>query len=258
MPKIDATSGDGGAMNLQVGHFGFSAVRPERLGATEYTLASVVIDFSGSVQPFAAELQMMLKTVLEGFKGTPQKPNPRAANLLARVVLFSSQFDKGLREVHGFKTLKEIDPDQDYTLPRPYGNTPLYDATYEAVAATNEYARHLYDKDYTVNAIEVIITDGLDNASAYSPDKILVELQSGVTGEFLESNISILVALNAAHFETQLRQFHAAAGLDHYLDLSQATSSEIGKLAKFIIESVSSQSQSLGSGGPSQNIAATI
>ena len=51
--------------------------------------------------------------------------------------------------------------------------------------------------------------------------------------------------------------FATEAGMK-YLSAGDATNGKLAKLAEFVSQSVSSQSQSLGTGGPSQTIAATI
>jgi len=59
--------------------------------------------------------------------------------------------------VHGFKQLSEIDP-QSYQQFSPDGMTPLNDAAFSAVGATNVYAKELMDKDYLANGIVFVIT----------------------------------------------------------------------------------------------------
>ena len=46
--------------------------------------------------------------------------------------------------------------------------------------------------------------------------------------------------------------------ISQYIDAGAATKGKLAKLADFVSQSVSSQSQALGTGGPSQNISATI
>jgi hypothetical protein len=84
------------------------------------------------------------------------------------------------------------------------------------------------------------------------------ELKRGISGEFLESNVSILVGLNAGSCSASLASFQNSTGIDHYIDVADATPNKIAKLGAFISQSISSQSQSLGTGGPSQNIAPVI
>jgi len=226
MPKL-ITTNDKNSIVLPAGNSGyhFSAIRPEKLGATEYTLATVVLDYTGSVSSFATELEQMLKTVLASCKRSP-----RANNLLVRVILFSSSFKGGTQELHGFKPLEEIDANT-YVLPNPSGGTPLRDATYDSATATNAYAKYLYDQDFLVNAIQVVVTDGDDNASATPANKIKTAFSEAVKSERLESNIAILVAINATQCQNELDTFFNGAGFDHFRDVTDATDKEIAKLA---------------------------
>jgi hypothetical protein len=118
--------------NAAVG-FQFSAVRPERLGATEYTLATVVTDITGSVEPFKADLVNMKRAVLEACA-----KSPRAEFLMLR----SLEFNETASEEHGFAELRMLNA-ANYQEPSPRGMTALYDATLNAIAATNEYAKTL-------------------------------------------------------------------------------------------------------------------
>jgi len=45
-------------------NYRFSAVKVDELGATKYTLATIVVDVSGSVAAFKNELENSLKTIL--------------------------------------------------------------------------------------------------------------------------------------------------------------------------------------------------
>ena len=91
---------------LDGGAFKFSAVRPEHLGATEYTLVTIVTDISGSVSGFEKTLRTAVIDAVQACE-----KSPRADNLLVRLVTFNTR----LQEVHGFKTLRQINPQQDYT-----------------------------------------------------------------------------------------------------------------------------------------------
>ena len=119
------------------GTFSFSGIRPEKLGATEYTLVSIVVDETGSVMDFADDL---LKTVKSIVKACAR--HPRADNLLIRLLSFNDQ----ITEIHGFKPLTNINVN-DYDPFDPAGMTALYDAAYSAVGATLTYAKMLTDQD---------------------------------------------------------------------------------------------------------------
>src|SRR4051812_25303165 len=109
MPRLDdIIDGMEQHTSTGAGNFQFSAIRPDKLTAVEYTLASIVVDTSSSVHSFAAELLATLRTAAESCK-----KSPRANNLLLRAVTFDSS--NGVQEIHGFKPLSDIDPATQYT-----------------------------------------------------------------------------------------------------------------------------------------------
>jgi uncharacterized protein YegL len=231
--------------------FKYSGVKIDKLGATEYTLVTIAVDVSGSVSGFRTELKKCLQIAVESLKRSP-----RSSNLLVRVGYFSTMSSQGVEEIHGFKLLKDVDPTQ-YPDPRCGGSTPLYIASYSAIGATNAYAKSLMDQDFLVNGIVFIVTDGGDTEGGITPQMIKKELERGVKNEEIESLIGICVGINAQGCAQYLSIMETQAGMS-YIDAGDATPSKLAKLAGFISQSVSSQSQSLGTGGPSQNIAVTI
>jgi uncharacterized protein YegL len=183
------------------------------------------------------------------------KKSPRSDNLLVRVVTFSTRL--GVNEIHGFTPLSSIDP-QAYPQLSPDGLTNLTDAVYSAIGAMVAYGKDLMDNDFFANGIAFIITDGADNSSTMTPASVAKQVTEARVGERLESLLTILVGVNASSYQNQLDAFRNAAELDQYIDAGEATPGKLAKLAAFVSQSVSSQSQALGTGGPSQSIAATI
>ncbi len=232
------------------GNFNFQGARIDNLGATEYTLVTIAVDTTGSVSGFASELDMMLATAVEACK-----KSPRSDNLLVRVIFFSSM--RGVDEIHGFKPLAEIDP-QAYPKINPGGATPLYDACFSGIAAMNLYGKQLTDQDFGVNAIFIAVTDGANNDSKTSVSMVAQEIKKAVSGELVESLVSLLIGINASGCASELQSFKNDAGLDSYIDAGDVTKGKLAKIAGFISQSISSQSQALGTGGPSQHISATI
>jgi len=116
----------------------------------------------------------------------------------------------------------------------------------------------LNDADYDVNAIVFLITDGMDNESGSIDAKSVgSELTQAMMDEDLESIMSILIGVgvgNYAQVSTYLDEFKNDAGLSQYVEMKDANEKTLAKLAAFISKSVSSQSQSLGSGGCSQTL----
>jgi uncharacterized protein YegL len=232
------------------GAFQFSGVRVESLGASEYTLVTIVIDISGSVQNFADELLKMVKTIVEACK-----KSPKAENLMIRYITFNSS----VYEIHGFRLLKDIDLDKDYEDLFPDGLTALFDASYDAIGATIDYSARLVDDyEFDVNGAVYIVTDGVNNRGSMTPSSIKDKIAYGIGKEKIESLVTILVGLHdpkemwADEVKASLESFHKEANLTQFIDAGDATAGKLAKLANFVSESVSSQSQALGSGDASQ------
>lgn len=226
----------------QIANFSFSGVRPDKLGSTEYTLVTLVIDKTGSVGGFTQQLLAMKQAVVEACHRSP-----RADYLMLR----STEFNERVDEEHGFTELTRVDPSV-YKAPRCSGSTALFDATRNAVMATNTYARMLSDQDFSVNGLVVVVTDGDDNCSHHTPSDVAAEVISGVQHEWLESLNVILVGVNASLYSGPLQAFKNDAGLTQYVDVGDATPQKLAQLAQFVSRSISAQSQSLGTGGASQ------
>ena len=245
MPIMD----NSGMEDHQIGGtaFGFSAKRIGDLGATEYTLVSIAVDATGSVGGFEDKIEQAIKAVVSACR-----KSPRADNLMLRVVTFNSSI--GINEVHGFKPLAECAPDNYTGTVIPGGATNLYDAAYSAAGAINQYGSDLTKQEFATNGIFVVITDGDDNASRVSPTMLKDEIRRGVSGECLESVVSILVGVNVTdtHMGARLKSFQTEAGFTQYIEVDNATDGKIARLADFVSRSVSSQSQALGTGGPSK------
>ncbi len=245
MPKLnDATIQQ---HNTVHSHYGFSATKIDNLGASEYTLASVVVDVSSSVASFASDLTKAVKEVVRACKYSP-----RADNLMIRVTEFATRMD----EVHGFKLLENCnESDYDSAL-HVGGSTSLFDASTNAIEATSAYAMDLKKNDYDANGIVVIITDGDDNTSTLSVKSVKDALAKTVKDESLESLVTILIGVNIQdpHIGKTLQAFQNAVGFTQYVELGNADAKTLAKLADFVSKSISSQSQSLGTGGPSQSL----
>jgi len=225
--------------------FNYSFIRPENLGATEYTLGTIVVDISQSVEDFKDELSLMIKTAVKACQ-----KNPRAENMLLRVVKFNSIIE----EIHGFIPLSSINLD-DYLDLDCRGMTALHDSIFESIGATLGYAETLNKMDFDVNAINYIITDGWENASRKANSKMISDLISKTKKEeFLESILNILIGINSgdARIFAHLENLKNEVKMDKFLEVKDASPNSLAKLSGFISQSYSSQSQSLGSGGPSQ------
>jgi uncharacterized protein YegL len=245
MPILNDTQLD--QINLPNSHYGYSATRLEDLGATEYTIATIVADISGSTAAFILDMEAAIARIVQACKFSP-----RADNLLLRLVAF----DDSLSELHGFKLLENCNlADYGGTL-RPGGSTALYDATQNAVASTTNYAQKLSSADFAANAILFVITDGMDNASKMSAKKVKAAFDEAVRTEALESIVSVLIGVSVQDPEVSryLKKFHVDAGFTQYVELDQADAKTLARLAEFVSQSISAQSQALGTGGGSQQL----
>ncbi|USN92444.1 MAG: hypothetical protein H6782_01360 [Candidatus Nomurabacteria bacterium] len=253
--------------------FQFSGATIDNLEASEYTLVTIALDESGSISGFESQIEDMLKAAVGACFSSPY-----SNNLLIRVIRFGSQYKhqngNGVDEIHGFKPLSEIDVNA-YPNLRGGGATPLNDGVYSSVGAMNQYAESLVDLDFAVNGITFVISDGGENASVATAKMVKDELKKSVTGEVMESHLSILIGINIvtddmrkrnptyakqieAKVEQDLENFQRDAGMSQFIWAGEATKSKLAKLAEFVSQSISSTSQALGTGGPSQNISATI
>jgi len=158
-----------------------------------------------------------------------------------------------------YKNLSDIDPN-DYEPLKPDNFTALYDATYDAIAATLEYSKRLSSQDFDCNGAVYIITDGMNNRGKMTPHSIKDKVKESVAFEDIESLVTILVGLHDPNTSWQkevqkaLTEFQVEAELSQFVDAGDATPGKLAKLANFVSESISSQSQALGSGAPSQTL----
>lgn len=242
MPKLMDTTME----NLKTSSgYGFSALKVDELGAPEYTLVTVCQDASGSVSPYKADMEKCLQTMLDACK-----KDPHAENLMLRLL----EFSEDLREIHGFRLLSDIDRSEYNDCLRIGGYTALFDAVQSAVEATVSYARILHEQDFLTNAIIFVGTDGRDNASRATMQSVKKAIQQTIADEVLESITVVLVGVgtNEQGVSQYLEDFQKEVEIDQYIDIGDATPSELAKLAKFMSKSVSSTSQALGSGAASQ------
>lgn len=232
-----------------ISNFGFSGTQIDDLKdlAGEFTLANVEIDVSPSTGPFIDELKKALGVVIESLA-----MSPRANNLLMRL----ESFNESLVEIHGFTPLTNVHPG-NYDFQCGGHQTALYDAILSGIEACGAYGQMLDEKDFTVNAINFIITDGMENASRKARNTgILAKGQTNIrTSEHLESYKTILIGVgDESQVEGYLQALKADAQLDQFIWVGAANPKSLAKLADFISRSVSSASAALGTGGTSQNL----
>ncbi len=248
MPSFKSVATDDDNLaKIKGNHFGFTAARIDDLGASEYTLVTIVADRSGSVATFQSPMEDAIKEIIRACQ-----LSPRADNLMIRLVTFHNNHE----EVHGFKLLQDCNVD-DYTgCLSPGGMTALYDAAADGIDAANVYGKQLLQEEFSANGIVFVITDGDDNQSKLQAKHVSDALKRTVQDECLESLVSILIAVNIQdpNIAAKLQDFNKVAGFTQYVELKDASQKTLAKLAQFVSKSISSQSQSLGSGGPSRSL----
>lgn len=229
-----------------VSNFGFTAQKiDDKLGSSEYTLVNILLDVSGSVSGFQTQLQKAYKDVI----GACRK-NPRAENLLVR----GATFNEALTELHGFVALDGID--ESKVSFNPFGGTALHDAALESIETVATYGKQLASMDYLINSLVIIVTDGEENSSRTANlNKIKDALENIRKSETLESIKVILIGIgDDARVKGYLDNFANSVGIDQYVHIDKTDAKGLAKLADFVSRSISSSSQSLGTGGQSQNL----
>lgn len=234
------------AENLQTTNgYKFSAPPVEELGASEYTLVTIVNDTSISVGSFKNDMEDALQTILDACQ-----KSPRSENLLIRLVGFGSS----VYEIHGYRQLGDIGVNEYTDILNIGGATALYEATHTSIDAMATYASNLTDEDFLVNGICFVITDGDDNegGNVWTPDKIADLIKDVDRREVLESLVTVVIGVGDGDaFGQYIDGFRKNANLTQSVLIGEADPATLAKLAAFVSRSISSQSSSLGSGGPS-------
>lgn len=243
------------SFNIGGSNFKFSGTKMEKLGASEYTLVVVLVDVSSSLDGFGPQLDKMLGTIVEACR---DPKNSRADNMMLRVCTFADT----VNEVHGFRPIMDINPDDYKGVCQTYGCTAAFDAVYSGAKSCTEYAKKLQDdlQMSGINAALFLITDGQDNRSKATVKMDKDALKEGVKSEVLESMMSVVIGIGDGATDDQtslsayLKRFTDEAGFQQYVFAGKLTPATLAKIGGFVSKSASSQSKALGSGGPSQSL----
>jgi len=231
----------------------FSATKIDTLGASEYTLVTVCLDISGSLADYERDLEKMLSLIVEACRN-PR--NPRCDNMMLRVLLFNN----AVSELHGFRPVVDLNPDDYKGVCSCGGITAAYDAAYDAAKASADYGQQLVASKFSANGAIFIVTDGCDNASKNTPKMVRKAISDCTKGESLESVMAVLIGLgdgateDVKNLSKALTAFKDEAGFDQYEFAGTTDAKTLAKVANFISRSASSQSQALGTGGPSKSL----
>lgn len=242
MPKLGSQQ-----LNTASG-FSFSGESLEDLGSDAYTLVCISVDRSYSTVKFTSKIRDTIKQVIEACK-----KHPKQNSILVRI----TEFSRDINEVIGYTLPSKIDVsvvDQHFS---PDGSTALYDASIDSIESSKSYAKFLDDQYYTANAIVFVITDGQENASQIVRDVNAVKskIDDVKMSECLDSIKTILIGLcDFNDISSYLQNYKNGVGFDDYINAKVGDSKTFAKLANFISQSVSSTSQALGTGSPSQSL----
>ena len=220
-------------------NYHFSAVKIDDLGAAEYTLVTMAVDVSSSVSAFKDELEKCLATVIDACQ-----KSPRSENIMVRLLSFNSR----LNEIHGFKPLSSVDINEYQGVLYPSGMTALCDAVQSSVEATQNYGKTLVDQDYQVNGIIYVITDGQDNVSVATENTV----RKAIETEALDDLTVVLIGVNTTDPQ-YLDGFKSNCNINQYIDIGNASPSNLAKLGRMISQSISSTSTSLAQGQNASN-----
>jgi uncharacterized protein YegL len=220
---------------------------PDNLGGRKYTLVTMVLDSSPSIEDFAKEIEKTCGVVVGACKKHPNN---------GEIMFRTTTFNNKLSEAHGFKELANINPSDYDGIIKVAGTTALYEATLESISATESYGQQLVGQDYMCNAVVFIITDGQNNNHRYATPQIIKEdlqrIRKDEGAKTVESiNVILIAATDRPDDVVALKQFHTEAGLNQFVEMGQFTERSLAKLANFVSQSVSSTSQALGKGAPS-------
>lgn len=240
--------------------FGFSMTGTKKLNEMTYTLALILLDTTGSVSGEESEIKRMLEQIVADGK---------SAGWGKRVLLAAYEFNTivGVREIFGFDLPLALDLSNINI--RTNGATNLIDAIGVCLDILEQAGTTMVSADYIINLLLPCVTDGEDNASSMSAAELRTKSERLRKHEKFDSLKTILIGLRTAQraqdsrysgktVEEVLRQLAQDANFDQYESAAQVKDGTYGRIGGFISQSVSSASQSLGSGSPSQNVSFTV
>lgn len=229
-------------------NYGYTAANVDELGSFENTIATGVFDESGSTSSFKKEMEVCIKEIIKSLR-----MSPCADKLIYRHI----QFDDQMREHHGFKPLIECKESDYEGIWNGGGQTALYNTCVNVLESTKDYAKQHAERRYTVNGIVYVVTDGvnyLTSSASKTKEDVKKSLEETIQSECLESMITILIGISSnQNILKELGELKDFIGFTQFIPIENANQKSLAQLANFISKSVVSQSQALGTGGPSQS-----
>jgi len=233
-------------------NYGYTGAVIEDLESAENTIAATLFDESGSTRAFAKQMEMAVQQIVKFLRRSP-----RADNL----IYGHYHFDSSLKEILGWTPLAQIEDDRFDGCWAGGGCTNLWYSEDRALSYMRDYALQMANQRYMCNGILCTLTDGGEYSPQYSDghgwkeDQVVEAFKTTASCEDLESLVSIMIGINPDPGVQQELQEHAEkVGYTRYLPVEKADENTLAKIADFISKSIVSQSQALGTQGPSTNI----
>lgn len=225
-------------------NFGYTGANVATLASFENTLTVGLFDESGSTTPFARQMELCIQEIIKGLR-----TSPRASNLMYA----QYHFDTSFREFHGFKPLIECN-EADYDgCWGGGGKTTFYDSLDKVLRFILDYARQQAAQHYVCNGILYVLTDGCDFGSTLTQRDNKKTLAEILTAEELESLLTVMIGINPdPGVQKALEATAKEIGFSAYIPVEKADEKTLAKISGFVVSQSVSQSQHLGSGGPSQ------
>lgn len=133
------------------------------LATNEVTLAMNIIDMSGSMHSYAADL---IRAYNDDYLAA-MRQSTAADDILVSTIVFDNQ----VQLLHGYLNLADV-PQLDRQVYRPKGSTALYDAVANGLTNMVLYAQQLRRAGVMVRCIVIVYSDGDDNASKQSANDV--------------------------------------------------------------------------------------
>jgi uncharacterized protein YegL len=194
----------------------------------DVTLVKIVLDASISMKRFEQTVRDSYDKFIKSFKDSKQ-----SGSILVSTISFASTS----KIIHGFKKSDEIDP-----IGNNYGanggSTAVYDAALDAMTGIKAYSKSLNDSGVRTKNIVVIFSDGEDNDSKISANKVKT-----VSEGLLRSEMFYLVYIGFQHDPNDdLQKIADAIGFPtvHTAAISE---SEIRKTVDLVSKSIIRTSQ---------------
>lgn len=227
-------------------NYGYTGLPINQIQSFKNTLAIGLLDESGSTDAYKRPMELAVKEVVKSLQDSPE-----ADQLMYRQCHFAT----GFREHHGFMPLVQINLDQYDGCYISNGQTTLYDSIVRVIHETLDYAKRQSASRYLCNAIIYIITDGRDYGSILKQADVKKALEEAIACEELESLFTVLIGVNdKIDIQQDLEAFQKNVGITKYIPLKDASQKSLSRLTNWLSQQISSQSQQVGSGQPSQSL----